>query len=56
LTLVYDMNKEVSFYEFAGIIAPSVIFLFFLDFMLKKTETFSLFNFSNLGESIVLKQ
>lgn len=47
------MNKEFSFYEFAGIIAPSVIFLFFLDLMLKKAQTFTLFDFSNLGESIV---
>lgn len=51
--LRHKMNKEFSFYEFAGIIAPSVIFLFFLDLMLKKTQTFSLFDFSNLGESIV---
>ena len=49
----YKMNKEFSFYEFSGIIAPSVIFLFFFDLMLKKTQSFSLFDFSNLGESIV---
>ncbi|MBL7794543.1 MAG: hypothetical protein JNK77_19575 [Saprospiraceae bacterium] len=47
------MNKEFSFYEFAGIIAPSVIFLFFLDFMLKKTGAIFLFDFSNFGESLV---
>lgn len=47
------MNRDFSFYEFTGIIAPSVIFLFFLDFMLKKAQAFSLFDFSNLGESIV---
>jgi len=47
------MNKNFSFYEFTGIITPSVILLYFLDLLLKKCYSEPLFDFSKLGESVV---
>lgn len=47
------MNKEFSFYEFTGLITPSVILLFSIDILLKKVCSISIFDFSNLGESLV---
>ncbi|WP_421795381.1 hypothetical protein [Haliscomenobacter sp.] len=47
------MNRSFSFYEFAGIIAPSVIFLFFLNLVIDKAKDFSLFDFSKIGESVI---
>lgn len=47
------MKKEFSFYEFAGILTPSVILLYFFNLILFQTYGTVLFEFSEIGESIV---
>lgn len=47
------MKKEFSFYEFVGIIVPSVILLFFVEHILETKYAITLFDFSKIGESVV---
>ena len=47
------MKKEFSFYEFAGIITPSVVLLYFGNFLIQSSGQKPLFNFSEIGQSIV---
>lgn len=47
------MKKEFSFYEFVGIIVPSVILLFFVEYILETVYRITLFDFSKIGESVV---
>jgi hypothetical protein len=46
------MKKEFSFYEFAGIIVPSVTFLFCMQLLIEIETGKQIINFASLGESI----
>lgn len=47
------MKKEFSFFEFVGIIVPSTILLFFLNYILSKVYNLSVVDFSKLGDSLI---
>lgn len=47
------MKKELSLYEFAGILIPSVILLFFTELLIEHAYHFKIIDFSTLGESII---
>ncbi|MFI5200956.1 MAG: hypothetical protein ACHQNE_01035 [Candidatus Kapaibacterium sp.] len=47
------MKKEFSFYEFAGILVPSVTFLYLLSLIIEHVYGKQFVDFSKLGESIV---
>src|SRR5687767_114926 len=47
------MKKEFSFYEFVGIIVPSVTLMFFSSFFIELTWGKTLVDFSRIGESLV---
>ena len=47
------MKKELSFYEFVGIIVPSVTLLYFTDLILDHNSRIVLFDFSKFGDSLV---
>ena len=47
------MNRSLSFYEFAGIIVPSIILLFFCNLLLAQTREIEVIDFSKIGESII---
>lgn len=47
------MKKELSLYEFAGVLIPSVILLFFTELLIKHAYHLAIIDFSKLGESIV---
>lgn len=49
----YDMKKELSLYEFAGVLIPSVILLFFTELLIEHAYFFKIIDFSTLGESII---
>lgn len=48
-----DMKKEFSFYEFAGLIVPSVTLLFFLNLTYEHCMQQPLVDMRNIGESLV---
>ncbi len=47
------MKKDFSIYEFAGILVPSIFFLFFLNLLLQFKYNINLFEFSELGEALI---
>ncbi len=47
------MKKEFSFYEFVGILVPSVIFLFATNLIISNVYQKQVFDFSKIGESFV---
>ena len=47
------MKKEFSFYEFVGVIVPSVILLFFLNAMISEIFGKSIVDFSKVGDTTV---
>jgi len=47
------MKKEFTFYEFAGLLVPGVVFIFFGNYMLKEHSPKGLFDFSNIGDSAI---
>ena len=47
------MKKEFSFYEFVGIIVPSTILLFALNFMLNIVYNKTIIDFGKIGESLI---
>ena len=47
------MKKEFSFYEFVGILVPSVTLLFFTNTIMQFALRVPLFDFSKLGDSVV---
>lgn len=47
------MKKELSLYEFAGVLIPSVILLFFTELLIKHAYHLTIIDFSKLGESII---
>jgi hypothetical protein len=47
------MKREFSFYEFVGIMVPSITFLFFLNLIITKVYQITLVDFSKIGESII---
>lgn len=47
------MKKEFSFYEFVGVLTPSVTLLFFLNYLLQDILDKPILDFSQLGQSVV---
>lgn len=47
------MKKDLTFYEFVGLIIPSVVLLFSMNFILTLEGHKSFFDFSNIAESVV---
>lgn len=47
------MKREFSFYEFVGILVPSTILLFFTNHILFFAFCIHIFDFNNLGDSII---
>lgn len=47
------MKKELSLYEFAGVLIPSVILLFFTELLIEHSYHLKIIDFSKLGESII---
>jgi hypothetical protein len=47
------MKKEISFYEFVGIIVPSITFLYFIQFIFEYVYQNQIVDFGTLGETIV---
>jgi hypothetical protein len=47
------MKKEFSFYEFVGIIVPSVIFLYSLKIVIDFTCQKQIINFDKIGETTI---
>lgn len=47
------MKKEFSFYEFTGVLVPSVILLYFSGVLLKENVDYSIFDYSSIGEVFI---
>jgi hypothetical protein len=47
------MKKDLSYYEFVALVIPSVVMLFSMNYILVLQGNGALFDFSNIGESII---
>jgi ABC-type multidrug transport system fused ATPase/permease subunit len=47
------MNKEFSFYEFVGVLVPSIILLYFAEMIMEMAYNKSFIEFETLGESVI---
>lgn len=47
------MKRELSFYEFVGILTPSVILLYFLNYLIKDSLNITIIEYSELGQSAI---
>ena len=47
------MKKELSFYEFVGVLIPSVILLFFAEMLFEYAYEFQVIDFSKVGETVI---
>lgn len=47
------MNKQLTYYEFVGVLVPSVILLYFSEIILSPAFDIELFDLAEIGESLV---